>query len=475
MTLFPSDDPNHLAHAIATANRRNQRILLMPGQYLTKPGRGHQIPLNANGIKMTGSLLPLFSTTIKRPDHGINPASTDNNFGVYFVPSKPTEAEWASIREWKLHQVTNPQTGVTTRFEYAVLVRGKIVVENIELDCNMGRQGLPADIPSHKIEHSAMLAFAGKKYQHPGDARYQNKFIFTAFESVTLKNIRTTRGGYADDIWISRGYGRPNIGKVTIRKIHSENRVNNKRSTITFSGLAQRVGIAHATIDSLQAEETSSRWAELPGEPIDDTNRYSFWKLRNIVCETFDIAAKGKAIFLDAANITATSSTHLYQAGGMIRNASFTTLPHPTPLNRLNNLTFKNVSWKFQAFRNTKGNFIGISPQPQYGEPCSATFIENTFKVAGDLITDDETEFHSLIDTTYVPAAGNAVTLLFSKCSYDDRFGKEAKTFIAQAVGRGHYSFRIADFGGIPWERAIFIKPGITPVTIWGKLIIHIP
>jgi hypothetical protein len=111
-------------------------------------------------------------------------------------------------------------------------------------------------------------------------------------------------------------------------------------------------------------------------------------------------------------------------------------LPQPTPLNRLNALTFQKVNWIFTAFRNDKGNFIGIAPRAQFGEPCSATFIENDFRVNGNLATDATTEQHCLVETEYMPDTGNAVILEFRNCTYDRRFGRDAKTFIAKVVSR---------------------------------------
>ena len=189
----------------------------------------------------------------------------------------------------------------------------------------------------------------------------------------------------------------------------------------------------------------------------------------------FDLAAKGKAIFLDADNVESTKSTNLYQLGGRIRNSTFNMLPQPTPLNRLNSLVFQKVKWIFMAYRNMEGNFIGIAPRCQYGEPCSATFIQNIFKVIGDLVTDDATGKHFLIETEYLAEVGNVVTLEFRDCTFDNRFGNEDKTYIAKVISRGQWKFKLSDLMGIPLERALLIKPGAIINTSNGIVKIDIP
>lgn len=471
ITLWPSANQDALVNAIKEANMNNKRIVLMPGPHLTKPGLNQKIPINKNGLTIKGSLSTGEFSSIKRPANAIDLLHSDGNYGLFFIPAAPSHAEWTSVTDWSTHTTTNPETGVVTTFKYAVILRGAIKIENLELDCNMGKQGLPAAYPSEKIEHSAMLGFSGEKYKN--DA-FPGKFIFVGFETVTLNNIRTTRGGYADDIWISRGYFRPNIGKVSIKGLSSINRVNSKRATVSFSGLTEKVEISQANIFKLEAEE-GGRWDELPGEPVTAANKYSKWKLKNIKCEMFDLAAKGHAIFLNADNVESTRSTNLYQLGGVIKNSTFKMQEQPTALNRLNDLTFKQVTWIFSAYRNTKGNFIGIAPRPQYGERCSAKFINNTFRVNGNLVTDASTEQHCLIETEYLAEAGNEVKLGFIGCTYDARFGHDTKTYIAKVTSRGHWKFRKSDFGGIPVERALLIKPTAAVNVVGNTVSIIIP
>lgn len=470
--LWPSTSHDQLVDAIVEANNDNKQIRLMPGRHLTKPGYRNRIPIGKNGLTIKGTLSAGVYSSIQRPNNAIDLDRSDGNYGLFFIPAKPTAKDWESVSAWRLHRTINASTGIVTTYKYAVILRGKIKIENTQVNCNMGKQGLPATMPSEKIEHSAMIGFSGEKYSN---AAYPGKFIFMGFESVTINNVRTIRGGYADDIWISRGYFRPNIGKVLINKVTSKDRVNRKRATISFSGLTQKTEITNCNIYKLEAEEASTRWEELPGPAVTAANKYSFWKLRNVVCERLDLAAKGQAIFMDADKVRSTVSTNIYQLGGKIQNSIFYLLPEPTPLNRLNALVFKRVNWVFTAFRNTKGNFIGLSPRPQYGEACSATFIENTFKVRGSLVTDAETEWHSLVETENSPLAGNSVDLTFRNCRYDTRFGIDDKTVIGKLVCRGKYKFRRADFNGIPVDEALFIKPTATINTIAGTVHITIP
>ena len=263
ITLWPSTDLNKLVDAIAEANRDNKSILLMPGPHLTKPGKGRnqRIKIGKNGLHIKGNLSAGEYSSIKRPNNSIDLTHSDSNYGIFFIPSKPCDEEWKSIKSWKKHSITNTKTGIVKSFRYAIIIRGAIKIENLELDCNMGNQGLPDTMLSKDIEHSAMLGFSGEKYENNS---FPGKYIFVGFESVTINNIRINKGGYADDIWISRGYFRPNIGKVSINNITSQNRINNKRATISFSGLAQKVEIKNANIFKLESEETSSRWSELP-------------------------------------------------------------------------------------------------------------------------------------------------------------------------------------------------------------------
>lgn len=465
INLPSSNNPNTLVEAIILANQTGAKLNLLAGSHLTKPGHNQKIPIGKKGLHITGSLSIGEFSSIKRPDNAIDLLHSDSNYGLFFVPSAPTPAEWVGVSLWKTY--TNEANDT---IEYAVITRGSIKIENLEINCNMGNQGLPTNMASNLIEHSAMIGFAGQKYSNPA---FPNKFIFVGFESITFNNIRTNKGGYADDIWISRGYFRPNIGKVSIKNITSQNRINEKRATISFSGLTQKVEITNANIFKLEAEETSGVWKDLPGDAINPTNQYSFWKLDTIVCEYLDLAAKGKAIFLNAKNIKTSKSAYLYQIGGLVQNCTFIVpAGEDRRLFRLNAPVFKKVTWLISADAN--GKIMGLSPRSQYGDPCSAIFERNTFKIK------DNQSFNSgfLIETEYstIPAT-NAVNLELRNCVYDNRVGSLAfpNTHIAKVHERGHWKFRTADFGGIPQNMALLIKPTAITTTNGGFLEVAIP
>jgi hypothetical protein len=465
INLPSSNDQNILVDKIRLANQSKAVLNLLPGPHLTKPGYNQKIPIDKNGLHITGSLGTGGCSSIQRPDHAIDLNRSDNNYGLFFIPSEPTPEDWASIRVWQ----TYTDTDTHKTFEYAIIIRGVITIENLELDCNMGNQGLPVSMSANLIEHSCMLGFAGQRYANP---QYPNKFIFVGFESVTLNNIRANRGGYADDILIGRGYFRPNIGKVSINTITSQNRINEKRSTITFSGLTQNVEVTNADIFRLEAEETSVHWKNLPGEPINPSNQYSYWKLNSIVCDILDLAAKGQAIFLDAHKIESRKSTNLYQLGGLMQNCTFNLLPQFIRLNRLNALVFKEVTWIFLA--DVNGKVLGLAPRAQSGELCSATFQQNTFKVKGNFTKGQliETEHSAQTPTE----SNNAVNLEFINCNYDERFGSVnlPDAHIAQIREKGTWKFTLSDFRGVPWERMLLIPHDVRPSTNAGNLVITI-
>ena len=245
LVLSPSSDPSALVTAIARATRAAHKLVLQPGTYPTLPGRGVKISIGANGLTISGPFAKLPLSTIRRPDAAIDLEQPDNNYGLFFVPEKPSDAEWEAITQWQ--NSTNAST------QYAIITRGSIRLENLQIDCNMGNQGLHEQMPSATIEHSAMVGFAGKSFTH---RKYPGKTLYVGFKEVILKNIVTLNGGYADDIWFSRGYFRPNIESVLIQRISSKNRINRKRASISFSGLAQKIEISQANIFRLEAEES---------------------------------------------------------------------------------------------------------------------------------------------------------------------------------------------------------------------------
>lgn len=204
---------------------------------------------------------------VKRPDRSIDLLRPDDNYGLSFVPAPPTREEVAAL--------TFSQAGDGS--EFAILVRGDIAIGGLAVNCNMGSQGLETlpPLPKDPAAHSAMLKFVGYRYRVGG------RSVYCGFRSVTLMDIMTLNGGYADDIWISRGYFNPNIEMVSIERLRSENRVQQRRSTIAFSGLCQNIAIRDADIYRLELEETSSvNYRDLPrGE---GTSGRSTWRLDRV-------------------------------------------------------------------------------------------------------------------------------------------------------------------------------------------------
>src|SRR6516162_3237046 len=99
----PSTDTNALVTAIERANATGDAIRLLAGTHLTKPGLRLRTPIGPKGLVMTGPkpgrLIP--PARIQRPDDsiGVNPPGrTDDNYGLFLVPSAPTKQELAGIR-----------------------------------------------------------------------------------------------------------------------------------------------------------------------------------------------------------------------------------------------------------------------------------------------------------------------------------------------------------------------------------------
>jgi hypothetical protein len=90
---------------------------------------------------------------IKRPDDALD---GDDECGLAFVPAQPTPPE-IDAAQWK--RFSDGDTGV--EFEYDILVRGSVLMQDVDIDCNMQKQNLSAQPPKNPWEHSAMLKFSG--------------------------------------------------------------------------------------------------------------------------------------------------------------------------------------------------------------------------------------------------------------------------------------------------------------------------
>src|SRR5438105_962317 len=96
--VSPSNDVNALAEAIRQATASGEPLVLLPGVHLTKPGLRLVTQIGPKGLVMGGSKPDPFGRVaqIQRPNFSVGkdpPHITDDNYGIYFVPSRPTEPE----------------------------------------------------------------------------------------------------------------------------------------------------------------------------------------------------------------------------------------------------------------------------------------------------------------------------------------------------------------------------------------------
>lgn len=444
IVLPPSTSQDALVEAIQRASGLGVPLLLEPGTHFTKPGHNRRIPIGPNGLQIrpvdppAGTTQATHSVVITRPDFSIDTQSPDDNHGLYFIPAAPTAAELAGITTWK------PYDDGKEPFEYAIVIRGEIAIAGVSVDCNMHQQNLEA-LPKNLAEHSAMLGFAGQGYPAPKSSTGKKRVVYVGFQSVALSDVETVNGGYADDVWFSRGYFNPNIERVEIERFRSTNRVSPKRASISFSGVCQNVRITDADLFSLHMEETSSNYGLLPRQA--DVFQPSAWYLRSIKAQDISLAAKGKVYVLDASDLTTSDSFSLYQAGGVIRNSTLRRGPE-IRLFRLDDFVFEKVTWILDP--DDAGTVHGIRPSAQYGDPCIVTFRDNIFlvngnPVAGEIITGE----YSRVEPN------NRVTVTATGCAYPDAFGRSVGLVVARALERGEWTFALHDLGDRDPARAI--------------------
>lgn len=450
IVLPPSTSQDALVAAIRQASASGVPLLLEPGTHFTRPGRVQRIPIGANGLQLgpvdppTGTAQSAEPAVIRRPDFSVDLHAPDDNYGLFFIPAPPTPAELAGITTWKPYDFGHGP------FEYGIVVRGRVAVSGVSVDCNMGRQKIET-LPKDAAEHSAMFGFAGQGYAAPPSPTGTKRTVYVAFESVTLTDVQTLNGGYADDVWFSRGYFNPNIERVDIERFTSSNRVNPRRASISFSGVCQNVRIADADLYSLHMEETSSDYKQLPRP--NDVFQPSAWTLRTVKAQDISLAAKGKVFVLDADELTTTGSFILYQAGGVIRCSTLRRGPE-IRLFRLDDVVFDQVTWILDT--DNAGAVHGIRPAAQYGDPCSVTFRDNTFLVTGTPTTG---EIFTAEYSRVVP--DNRVTLTATGCTYPEPFGRSPNLPIARALERGEWTFALHDLGDR--DPAVAIVKGAQP------------
>jgi hypothetical protein len=427
-------DQQALLNAINSASKQNVPLLLKPGTHLTRPGRVNQIPIGGNGLAI-GPLMPSAAkpATIKRPDHSIDLGHPDDNHGLFFVPSQPDPAE-SSQANWKHYQRNGEE------FEFAILVRGKIRIDGLSIDCNMGKQGLETLAPGTTAEHSCMLGFAGKKYPDPAGANPGTglpRFIFVAFESVELTNLHVSNGGYADEIWFSRGHFHPNIARVRVDRLISTARVNQKRATVDFSGLCQDITITNSKFFKLGCEATDVPYSEMPRM----TREFhpSIWTLSDLNLNGIDLGAHGRSYVIRGTRLNTTGQCVIHEAGGTITDSALTVTDRRR-LIALDRFVFRAVTW---TLKTSDGKTLGLKITADDGQPGTASFLDNVFHVPGPAAEQ------VVFDSEYsngVPA--NHVRVTATGCRYPATFGHPGEPPIAHVNERGRWTFSEADLEG---------------------------
>jgi hypothetical protein len=452
--LSPSGDKDALTNAIKTATATNQSLVLLPGVHFTKPGYKLTIPIGPNGLDLSGTSDAL----VQRPGCSIGRNSlqrTDNNYGLFLLPARPLIPEPAEM-SWQSHQPT-----VGPPLEFIIMTSGKVKISGLTLDCNMGNQELEG-LPKRAVEHSAMLAISGTQYDFsiPSGPR---RIVFVGFEEVQLENLTLVRGGFADDIMFPPAYFRPNIDRVNLTHLMSEQRVNNSRSSVSFTGLSQQVTIRDCKLDSLTCEEDAI-WSEYPG-PTGPFER-SLWSVNQVQTRAMGYAAKGDVLNLTASGLNVSENFSINEASGTMSDSHLVVVTENRRLIRLRDFRFANCAWVLKP--DATNHVGGIVPTPAYNLPFSATFDNNSFVVdgsfeSGQIIATGQHSPPNLPD--------NKITARFSNCEFQPGLGTNAH--VAVLAERGDYTFDKADLQGLDLKQAI-IAPH-PPIDLVSSLGYHIP
>jgi hypothetical protein len=438
--LPPSGDTSALTNAIETASATNQPLVLLPGVHFTKPGYNLRIPIGPHGLHLSGTA----AARIQRPDCSVgdNPLHrTDSNFGLFLVPARPLIPEPADM-PWQVHQ---PAGGPP--IEFIIVAGGTVTISGVTLDCNMGNQALEG-LPKKLVEHSAMLAISGARYDFSSPSGLQ-RAVFVTFEDVRLENLTLVRGGFADDIMFPPSYFRPNISSVTVTHLTSEQRINPFRASVSFTGLSQRIVIRDCILDSLACEEDAV-WSEYPG-PAGPFER-SLWSVDEVRARAMGYAAKGDVLTLTASQLNVTESFSINEASGAISDSRLAVATENRRLIRLRDFHFGNCTWILKPDSTNRVN--GIIPTAAHDIPCSATFDNNSFVVdgsfgSGQIITTGQHSPPGL--------PNNAITVRFTDCQYPPGFGTTANpnTHVAVLAEHGDYMFKRADLQNLDLNQAI--------------------
>jgi hypothetical protein len=425
--------------------------------HYTSPGANRLIEVGAGGLKLlaaasNGALRPI----VRRPARSIVAPKTDGNFGLYFVPARPSDSELVSI-EWKRHQ------GPTEEVDFGVIMRGAVTVRGLTFDCNMDQQDGLKNLDATQIEHSAMLGFSGMRYQAP-KVNGLKRFVYVGFARVTVEDCLFIHGGFSDDLWINRGGFHPNISEVTLRDIISRDRVSKKRASITFSGLAQKVTLQNLNVESLRIEESGNLREDPRSE---ESFKLSRWKVTGVTAERASFTAKGDVYQLNVVGLEVTKNFGINEARGVIAQSKLMAgTGDDRRLIRMNNFLF-DVEWHFVP--DAAGQVQGLRPMARNGKPCSVRFRNNRFVIDGSVAPEQMQG--AIFDSGGFQSAEAPVTFYAEKCIYPDQFGRDASRPIARVNALGTWRFLRTDFGDRPPIDAIQSNPSRGKVTVTDTII----
>lgn len=433
LILQPSTNDMALFNAIRIAADTNAELLLAPGVHLTPKAKLKPIPIGPNGLTVR-SLDPSHKAVIRRPDRSIALTAPDDHHGLMFIPAGPTPGELANM-VW--HPGTDPSKphGPIT---FGVVIRGEVRFENLDIDCNMGKQlleTLDMTLKKNKAEHSCMLGFRGD-FTSPAGAQGR---VYAGFNLVRLTGLEMLNGEYADDIWISRGGFYPNVREMRFDRITSSNPARRKRSTICFSGLASLVSITNSDFFELGMEDaTETDYDELP-------RASSFMRAQFVVddvkMDRLDIAARGQVYALQVTDVEVRKSTRIYQAAGTIANSKLHIGAQTEPkIERCPGLTFRDVVWTFDA--QADGSLRGIRPHSRVGEECRLRFVRNKF------VVPSADRGHIVFSEAGPAEDHNRVQVWFIDCDFPDSWGKDSSRVIADIRERGLWWFSTSSLDG---------------------------
>jgi len=448
--LPPSNSQTALVHAIRAAAATGRPLLLEPGTHFTTPGRLNTIEIGIRGLEIGSgsSTLPSpakgsSTAVVRRPDFSIPATVPDDNFGLFFVPAAPQGGLSSAVWKPGKDEHGNP-------FEFAMFIGASISIHDLTLDCNMGRQGLES-LKDNIAQHSTMLGFAPQWYPAglASDGKTPRR-AYVVFRNVTVKNLMTVNGAFADDISFMyfQALAYPIIKEVVVRNITSTKRVGPHRGTIAFGGLPEHVDIHTTDVIFLNAESN----ADFTSAPRDaEVFTRSHWTLNGVKAHSINFGMANRVIDLTATALTTTVGCQIQRVGGTVSNSSLTVGPGENGrFYLLDHVTFDAVAWHFTP--TGAGAITGLLLGTSGNQASVVTFLRNTFGV----ILNGTFSSGQLINSVHSDSApGNSITASFKQCEYHAGFGSAPNTPIAVVQERGTWRFAIEELHGLNPDVAI--------------------